>query len=681
MRLLTLLASVSVALSLATTPIQHGTDQGAINPLLEHVPRNDIVSKDSGFVKVARSDVQVPGENLVKRLQGIEVPYNVANPQSMLLGGITVSFIMVGKWLRLVLQHTKTSKMHAPKSFFYVALAAGAAAARNIASDNTPLIGPSFISNFDLSDSKYLDDAKSRFPLLVEGLFESGGLNKTDLVFTVDVFSAATNQSIYSYNHVGEPNKETLTKGELSENTIFRTGSVTKMFTVYAIIAQAGTDVLSHPVTFYLPELLGNSSANPIERIDWSDITVGALAAHQAGTGGAVSYFRSHPEDPLGHDRQGFLNYMRDERHPVVTPYRNAVYSDGGYGILTLVLERLTGREYKDAMEEIIFEPLGLNSSSTRVPNGTDVDAVDRTVLGEELSLSWGYDVPVFAGSGSIYSSAKDLRTTGLAILNSELLSPAETLEWMKPRSSTGTLVELVGAPWEITRLTLPVGPDSNRTRVSDLYIKAGGNIDYNCIFALSPDHGIGYSISLSGLTSSWARWTLRDLVGEIFIPAAEHAAAENAAKSLAGTFVVEGSQTTNLTLDVTEGEPGLNLKSFFIEGQDQVANVTSAHLYPTGLYSNSRSLASLYQTKGNFSVAFRQVSGPVIPPPARASAEGGEGGLFDNTFSWLNVGADGALDEFVFDLVDTKVVRITNVGHELQFARTDTMSERNRFT
>ena len=69
-------------------------------------------------------------------------------------------------------------------------------------------------------------------------------------------------------------------------------------------------------------------------------------------------------------------------------PWRSALYSDAGFGVLTLILERLTGQEYKDAIKDIIFTPLGMNSSSAVVPNGTDVDAVARTGL-----VSWGTDV------------------------------------------------------------------------------------------------------------------------------------------------------------------------------------------------------------------------------------------------------------------------------------------------
>jgi hypothetical protein len=45
-------------------------------------------------------------------------------------------------------------------------------------------------------------------------------------------------------------------------------------------------EVLTQPVTKFLPELAGNSSDDPLLRLRWEDITVGALAAQQAGTGG-----------------------------------------------------------------------------------------------------------------------------------------------------------------------------------------------------------------------------------------------------------------------------------------------------------------------------------------------------------------------------------------------------------
>ncbi|KAH7120362.1 beta-lactamase/transpeptidase-like protein [Dactylonectria estremocensis] len=546
---------------------------------------------------------------------------------------------------------------------------------RIVATDEVPLLGPSFSSNFDPSNSKAVRHAKSVFPGLIDNLFSTGALNKTDLVFAVDVFSAATNKSIYSYYHGGQGQNETLTAGVLNDTTISRLGSVSKLFTVYAILAQAGIEVLSHPVTRYLPELRGNSTGEYLDKIQWDEITVGALASQQAGTGGATDFFMSK-NDTSELTSQEFLAFM-GSKHPVISSFRNAVYSDAGFATLGLVLERLSGLPYKDAIQKLLFDPLGLDDMSTIVPNGSDVNAINRRRI--DNTSAWGLDLPITTPSGGIYASGADLRTAGLSILNSELLSSATTRAWMKPLSGTGSLVELVGAPWEISRLMIPVTPGSNRARVSDLYTKAGGNGDYTAIFALSPDHGIGFSILVAGSTATPARWPLRDTIGETFIPAFEYAAAENAKSNFAGTFVNNAMEGTNLTLDVDKGRPGLGLESFYIQGVESRALLlggaeptdVSARLYPTGPNSFSGSLASLYRNKGTIRLAYRMI-GAGYPLAPRAAVEGGKGGLFDNSFAWMNIGFWGAGDEFILELVDGRLVSVESSGADMVLKRVD---------
>lgn len=167
----------------------------------------------------------------------------------------------------------------------------GCSATHVVATDQVPLLGPSFIANFDSSKSQAINEAKSEFPGIIEGLFSSGDLNRTDLIFAIDVFSASTNDSIYSYYHVGEGQEYALGAGRLDDHTVSKIGSVSKLFTAYAIIAQAGIEVFSHPVTRYLPELASNSTSNPLQRIDWNDVTVGVLLSQQAGSGGAGGIF------------------------------------------------------------------------------------------------------------------------------------------------------------------------------------------------------------------------------------------------------------------------------------------------------------------------------------------------------------------------------------------------------
>lgn len=242
----------------------------------------------------------------------------------------------------------------------------------------------------------------------------------------------------------------------------------------------------------------------------------------------------------------------------------------------------------------------------------------------------------------------------------------------MKPRSGTGSLVEMVGAPWEITRLMIPVSQASNRTRVCDLYTKAGGNGDYASVIALSPDHGIGYSILVAGSNATASRWPLRDAIGETFVPSAEYAAAANARDNLSGTFISNSSEGTNITLAVEDDLPGLGLESFYVNGEDASIGDTVTRLYPTGLYADGTSLASQYKTEGTILASHRMISSG-LPLPPRSAVEGGQGGdLFDHSFAWLSVGFFGVYDEFIFEIVDGRLESIRAPFYDLVFDRVE---------
>jgi CubicO group peptidase (beta-lactamase class C family) len=552
-------------------------------------------------------------------------------------------------------------------------LLVGAVAAQQIRlTDEAPLLGPNYISNFPLANSTHIQDAINTFPNVVESLFTSDTLNRTDLIFTIDIFSADTNQSIYQYHHVGQGQEAALTSGELTDKTIGRLGSVTKLLTTYAILVKSGgMGIFRDAVTNYLPELRAlNSTSDSTNRVAWEDITVGMLASHQAGTGGALDFLIASVNN-TSPSTLDFLTFLRDGKVPTMAPGTRPSYSDAGYAVLGHVLERISGMSYQDAIRDILNTPLGLETLTATPPNGTDLDAIDRRPLAADSA--WGVDVPILHGTGSLHANTADLRALGLSILNSELLSPVTTRSWMKPTGGTGSLVELVGTPWEIQRLLIPVSAESNRTRISDLYTKAGGNGDYTAIFALSPDHGLGFSILVAGSTATPARWPLRNAIGELFIPAAEAAAAENAAQNLAGTFL--GTEDGhNITLTVDDNRPGIGVKSVFFEGAqilDELLQMPggSGRLYPTGLSSLPESLSSLYRTCGTFQLPHRFVamSNPLAP---RAAADGGEGGLFDPSFAWANIGFTGTSDEFVFTLRDGRLTGVYVPLLETEYTR-----------
>lgn len=283
--------------------------------------------------------------------------------------------------------------------------------------------------------------------------------------------------------------------------------------------------------------------------------------------------------------------------------------------------------------------------------------------------------------SGGVYTNGADYRALGLSILNSRLLSPATTRSWMKPQSGTSSLVFSIGAPWEIYRLLIPVSPRSNRTRVSDLYTKSGGVSGYTSILALSPDHGLGYSILIAGNNSGSARWPLRDIVGETFIPAAEHAGVENAKQNLVGTFANSKVEASNLTLAVEDDHTGLRLESWFVGGVSWLANVSEPAvdpsiaenltilLYPTGSMSRTNSLSDLYITKGTVNLTFRAIPN-TLDGNVRAEVEGGVG-MFDNSIlPWFGAGMLDTNDEFVLEITDGKVKSVVSPVNGLKYER-----------
>ena len=80
-----------------------------------------------------------------------------------------------------------------------------------------------------------------------------------------------------------------------------------------------------------------------------------------------------------------------------MAPYHSAIYSDGGFAILGQVLAKLSGKSVPDAFEDILWKPLGMNSTSTTVPKGSDINAMDRARLGLGLKTSWGQDLEIVA--------------------------------------------------------------------------------------------------------------------------------------------------------------------------------------------------------------------------------------------------------------------------------------------
>jgi CubicO group peptidase (beta-lactamase class C family) len=75
----------------------------------------------------------------------------------------------------------------------------------------------------------------------------------------------------------------------VSVNSIFRIGSISKLFTVYAFLLNGGLELWERPVTEYVPELrqLSHNSDNcsDLDSVRWEEVTLGSLASQMSGIG------------------------------------------------------------------------------------------------------------------------------------------------------------------------------------------------------------------------------------------------------------------------------------------------------------------------------------------------------------------------------------------------------------
>jgi CubicO group peptidase (beta-lactamase class C family) len=189
-------------------------------------------------------------------------------------------------------------------------------------------------------------------------------------------------------------------------STIYRIASLTKPFTATLMmqLIEKGVLKLNDPVEIYLPEikkLKGYSEANKI--------TFFQLATHTAG-------LEREPE--LEDARKGAIENWENKVLECIpataietTPGKNYKYSNIGYAILGLALERAAKEPYTKLITENIFMPLQMENSSFIISPSKKTNlakglTMDSGKLKQLMPLSThGYTVP----AGGIYSTANDL--------------------------------------------------------------------------------------------------------------------------------------------------------------------------------------------------------------------------------------------------------------------------------
>lgn len=203
-------------------------------------------------------------------------------------------------------------------------------------------------------------------------------------------------------------------------DSVFELASLTKPFTASAImlLVQDGKVSLEDNLAKYIPDAPDS----------WRGITVQQLLTHTSGMPHSFP-FEEDPSNPTELTTAQMLDSLRAAR--LIGPGRRGEYSDPGYFLLGLIIERASGTSYADFLQKRVFDPTGMKASSVLdqwriIPHRV----APYTLRGKKLlrgRRDWQQELPSHYG---VWSSVEDVARWVAAIQRGELL-PQATLDRM----------------------------------------------------------------------------------------------------------------------------------------------------------------------------------------------------------------------------------------------------------
>lgn len=229
--------------------------------------------------------------------------------------------------------------------------------------------------------------------------------------------------------------------------TNYRLASITKQFTAAAILllVEDGRVGLDDRAREWLPSLPASTDA----------ITIHHLLTH---TSGLIDYEDIMPADLATQLRDiDVLHLLEDEPRLYFAPGSAYRYSNGGYALLALIVERASSMSFPAFLHERIFTPLGMTATLARTDEGPPVP--NRAYGYSEIDGRWTRtdQSPTSAvlGDGGIYSSIDDLARWDAALYDDRLLSAASRRLAFTPWTKTDDPAVDYGFGWRITGDTL----------------------------------------------------------------------------------------------------------------------------------------------------------------------------------------------------------------------------------
>jgi CubicO group peptidase (beta-lactamase class C family) len=299
----------------------------------------------------------------------------------------------------------------------------------------------------------------------------------------------------------------------VDRNTIFQVSSLSKWVSAFGImkLVEAGRIDLDAPVSNYLTRW-----QLPPSEFNNDDVTVRRLLSHTAGLTDELGYSGFEAGTPIPSLEQS-LTLAPDADEGTsgivqvgIAPGSEFKYSGGGYTLLQLLVEEVTGKSFNSYMRASIFRPLGMEHS-TYVWEDTSKYTLTEFYNGDGLR-SKHYRYASLAAT-SLYTSLSDLELFFQAHLKGKngetpgrsVLKP-ETVRMMRQPHASAMGADIWGLG---TILFAPTGSN-------DFIIGHDGKSTppINTAVRLNPETGdgiivleTGHSILATKLASEWVFW------------------------------------------------------------------------------------------------------------------------------------------------------------------------------
>ncbi len=230
--------------------------------------------------------------------------------------------------------------------------------------------------------------------------------------------------------------------------TVWRVGSVSKMFTDLAVMQQveAGVIDIDAPITDILPEF---QPENPFAE----PITLRQLMCHRAGL---------VREPPVGNyfasDEASLADTVRSLHATtlVFPPGERIKYSNGGIAVVGRALEVATGRPFAEVLRSDLLDPLGMAHS--------DFEPSERVASPRARGTMWTldgrtFDAPRFelgeAPAGSLYTTPSDLGSFLAALFEggAGVIAPESLEEAFRPQFAPDDATEGYGLGFRVRQI------------------------------------------------------------------------------------------------------------------------------------------------------------------------------------------------------------------------------------